>query len=325
MFAPEERSPVESELLRQQIRLYLYGELGLAERQEIERFRKEDPEFRALFAEEKAFLVALGGNDIDAEIDSLLPECREHLVLAVAGAERSSRPVTLVQRFRQRLGHMGAALTVRPLFWQPVAGALLLAAGFIAGRGSGPSRYLPLGAELGQPASFDTGPTLTGIETVRLDPVGGQVQIVLEERRIVTGASSDPVIRGMLLDTVQESHAGARLSSLDALRAYASNADVRRALLRSMVEDENPGVRLKALDAMRGQVGHPEVRDALVQTLRRDPVEGMRVHAIQLLGEQPSRDLAGALQELVESEPNPFVLHESERILDSLGASMERF
>ena len=142
---------------------------------------------------------------------------------------------------------------------------------------------------------------------------------------MVTGASSDPMIRGMLLDTVQESHAGARLKSLDALRAHASDADVRRALLRSMLEDENPGVRLKALDAVRGQLRHPEVRDALLQTLRRDPAEGMRVHAIQLLGEEPSRDLAGALQELLEEEPNPFVLHQSERILDSLGASMERF
>jgi hypothetical protein len=323
MSGPDDRSPFESELLRQRIRLYLYGELALAERQEIERFREEDPRFRSLFAEEQAFLLALGRNDID--VDSLLLECREDLILAVAAEARPSRPVTLVKRFRQRIGHIGAELAARPLAWQPIAAALLLAAGFFAGRGFEPRWYLPPGSDPGQPVSFDAGRTLTGIETVRLDPVGGKVQIVVEERRVVTGASSDPVIRGILLDTVHESHAGARLSSLDALRAYASDADVRRTLLRSMLEDENPGVRLKALDAVRDQIGHPEVRDALVQTLRRDPVEGMRVHAIQLLGEQPARDLAGALQELLESEPNPFVLHESERILDSLGASMERF
>ena len=325
MSAADDRTPIESELLRQRIRLYLYGELGIADRQEIERFLEADPEFRALFEEEKDFLLALGGNDIDAEVDSLLSECREDLILAVAGEARSRRSVTLSQRFGRGMDRIGAALAGRPLVWQPVAAALLLIAGFAMGRGSGPGHYRPSDSALGWPASADAGRTLTGIETVRLDPVGGQVQIVLEERRVITGTSSDPMIRGMLLDTVQESHAGARLKSLDALRAHASDADVRQALLRSMLEDENPGVRLKALDAVRGQVRHPEVRNALLQTLRRDPAEGMRVHAIQLLGEEPSRDLAGALQELLEEEPNPFVLHQSERILDSIGASMERF
>lgn len=325
MSAADDRTPVESELLRQRIRLYLYGELGLAERQEIERFLENDREFRALFEDEKAFLLALGENDIDAEVDSLLLECREDLILAVAGEARSNRPLTPLQRLRRGIGLVAAALAARPLAWQPVAAALLLAAGFTVGRGSGPGGYLPSGIERGRPAALDAGPTLTGIETVRLDPAGGQVQIVLEERRVVTGASSDPVIRGMLLDTVQDSHAGARLRSLDLLRAHAADTEVRHALLRSMLEDENLGVRLKALDAVRGQIGHSEVRDALLQTLRSDPAEGMRVHAIQLLGEQPSRDLAGDLQELLEHEPNPFVLHESERILESIGASMERF
>ena len=325
MSAADDRTPIESELLRQRIRLYLYGELGIADRQEIERFREEDPAFRALFEEEKDFLLALGGRDIDAEVDSLLLECREDLILAVAGEARSRLSATLPQRFRRGVVRIWAGLSARPLVWQPVAAALLLVAGFAVGRGFGPGQSRSSGSALGWPSSADAGRTLTGIETVRLDPVGGQVQIVLEERRVVTGASSDPMIRGMLLDTVQESHAGARLKSLDALRVHASDADVRRALLRSMLEDENPGVRLKALDAVRGQVRHPEVRDALLQTLRRDPVEGMRVHAIELLGEEPSRDLAGALQELLEDEPNPFVLHQSERILESIGASMERF
>ena len=325
MSEPDRRSSLESELLRRQIRLYLYGELSLPDRQEVERFREEDPEFRALFAEERAFLLALGGSDIDAEVDSLLEECREDLALAIASEAPPMGRAPLIARFRRRLARLGAALGSRPLSWQPVAATTLVAVGFFAGRGFEPRGQASQESGLPRPVAFDQGRTLTGIETVRLDPVGGQVQIVLEERRVVTGASSDPVIRAMLLDTVQQSHTGARLSSLDALRVYASDEDVRRTLLRSMLEDENPGVRLKALDAVRDHVANPEVREALVQTLRLDPVEGMRVHAIQLLGQQPSRDLVGALQELLEREANPFVLHESERILDSLGASTERF
>ena len=325
----DQRALVESELLRQRIRLYLYGELSLSERQEIERYLDDDPAFSALFAEEREFLLSLGGNEIESALDGLLEDCRDSLSLAIAAEGRPPGSLSLLGRVRRGFGNAVSGLATRPLVWQPMAAALLLGLGFLAGQGSGPRGHFALDAfsvnTPSQPVAFDSGRTLTGVETVRLDPVGGQVQIVVEERRVVTGASSDPLIRKILLDTVQESHAGARLSSLEALQDYASDAEVRRALLRSMLEDENPGVRLKALDAVRGQVDHPDVRNALVQTLRRDPVEGMRVHAIQLLSERPSRDLAGALQELVEREPNPFVLHQSERILDSLGASMERF
>ena len=325
MFGPDEPGGLESELLRQQIHLYLYGELSLAEREQVERFLEQDSEFKALFEEEKAFLLALEVEDIAADVESMLPDCREDLAIAVAGEARAGGSPGAAGRIRRRLRDFGAALWARPLAWQPVAAALLLGIGFALGGGLGSG---PTPASLGQrdlPVSFDQDSTLTGIETVRLDPVGGEVQIVLEERRVVTGVSSDPAIRSILLETVEGSHAGARLSSLEALQSHAADAEVRRALLRSMLEDENPGVRLKAMDAVRSQLGHSDVREALLQTLRADPVEGMRVHAIQMLSERPSRDIAGALQELVEQEPNPFVLYESERILDSLDASMERF
>ena len=329
MSAADDRAALESELLRQRIRLYLYGELGLADRKEVERFRAEVPEFRTLFDEEEAFLLSLSDADVEAETDSLLDDCRHDLALAVAAEGSLGRHASPLLRLGRKLRELRSALAARPLLWQPAMGAALLFVGFLAGRDARPFRYLagasPQSASFGESVSFDADRTLTGIETVQLDPVGGQVRIVLEERRVVSGASSDPFIRGMLMDTVRESHAGARLSSLEALQGHASDIEVRRILLRSMLEDQNAGIRLKALDAVKGQIGEPDVRAALVQTLRSDPLAGMRIHAIQLLGQQPGRDLAGALQELVEREQNPFVLQESERILGVLDASMERF
>ncbi len=326
MSAPDDRAALESELLRQRIRLYLYGELGLADRKEVERFRDEMPEFRALFDEEEAFLLSLNDVDVNAEADSLLDDCRHELALAVAAEGNLGRTASPLRRVGRHLRNLRSALAVRPIVWQPAMAAALLFVGFFAGRDGWPSRYLaPASAGSGTPLSFDADHTLTGIETVQLDPVRGQVRIVLEERRVVSGDSSDPYIRGMLMDTVRESHAGARLSSLEALQGHASDSEVRRILLRSMLEDQNPGIRLKALDSVKGQIDEPDVRAALVETLRSDPLAGMRIHAIQLLGQHPGRDLAGALQELVEREQNPFVLHESERILDVLDASMERF
>lgn len=329
MSAGNERSTLESELLRQRIRLYLYGELGLAERKEVERSRDEMPEFRALFEEEQAFLLSLSDSGVDAEAETLLDDCRQSLALAVAAEASPGRAVSPWRRLGRRWRSLSSALADRPLVWQPAAAAALLFVGFTAGRDVRPARFLapePVeGASLIESFSLDANRTLTGIETVQLDPVRGHVQIVLEERRVVSGESSDPLIRAMLMDTVRESHPGARLSSLEALQGHASDREVRRILLRSMLEDQNAGIRLQALEAVRGQVEEPDVRAALVETLRADPLDGMRIHAIQLLGQRPGRDLAGALQELVEREQNPFVLHESERILDVLDASMERF
>ncbi len=329
MSGPEGIAPMDSEILRQRIRLYLYGELSLAERHEVERCRAEDPAFRALVDDEESFLLALSDPELDTDIDPLLEECREGLARAVAIEQSPQRGAWPFSQIRQALGPRAAAIAGHRMLWQPALAALLLAIGFLAGS-SNPGGLLrtsgiPASYGSSQTFSLDANPMLTGVETVRLDPVGGQVQIVFEERRTVTGKSSDPFIRSMLLNTVQDSHAGARLSSLEALRGQADDGDVRHALLRSLTEDENPGVRLMALDAVRDQAGLPEVRGALLQALRDDPHTGMRVHAIQLLREHPSRDLAGPLQNLAKRESNPFVLDQTERILRSLGASMEHY
>ena len=320
---------MDSEILRQRIRLYLYGELSLAERHELERCRAKDPAFRALVEDEESFLLALGEPGLDSEIDLLLEECREGLDRAVAVEHSPQRAAWPFTRIRWALGQRAAGTAGHRLVWQPALAALLLAVGFLAGSsglGEGfRTSWTPSSYRSSETLSLDASPMLTGVETVRLDPVGGQVKIVFEERRIVTGESSDPFIRSMLLSTVRDSHAGARLSSLEALRGHADDGEVRQAVLRSLTEDENPGVRLMALDAIRDQTDLPDVRSALLQTVRHDPNTGMRVHAIQLLREHPSRDLAGPLQDLVKLESNPFVLDETERILHSLGASMEQY
>lgn len=329
MSAPRESTPLDSEVLRQRVRLYLYGELSLAERREIERCRDEDPAFRALFADEESFLLSLGGPELDCDMEPLLEQCRGDLDVALAAEDRALRESSFLIRAGMRLRGLRATLASRPLAWQPALAAALLLIGFAAGRSTpGPAApsttVLPLGAFDGAGLS-QRYPGLTEVESVRLDPADSQVQIVFEERRVVSGDSSDPFIKALLLDTVQGSSGGARLSSLEALRRHASDSEVRRALLRSMLDDENPGVRLTALDAVRDQAAHPEVRDALVQTLRADPNTGMRVHAIQLLREFPSRELAGPLQDLVELESNEFVVAETHRILHDLGASTEHY
>ena len=329
MSGNDARPAIESELLRQRIRLYLYGELGFEERHEIERIRDEDPAFRELFRDEQEFLLSIGGADLGSDMDPLLEECRHGLDRAIAAERPLGRKRSLFARALSVPRRVSERFSERTVAWQALAAAALVLIGFFAGRGSTvrPSAPVVPGstAVSGRPVSDARSRTFTGVEAVYFDPVSAAMQIVVEERRVVTGSSSDPVILGMLLDTVQESHAGAQLTSLDALRSHAADRGVREALLRTMLEDDDLGVRLKALEAVQEHAAHPDVRRALVQTLLRDPSAGMRVHAIQLLRNHADRDMAGPLQELIERETNPFVLQQSERILDSLGASMDRF
>ncbi len=329
MSGTEGHAPLESDLLRQRIRLYIYGELALTERLEVERCLDEDPAFRALFEDEKAFLGSLGGPEPDTDVDALLTECRGRLDRAIAREPRTAGRRPMVSRVLSGLRDFANVLSGRPLAWQPVTAVLLVATGFAIGRGL---ERAPVQTAERAPGVFPVqsistvaAPPLAGVEAVRLDPASGQVQIVVEERRVLSGDSSDPVIRGMLLATVQGAHTGARLTSLDALRGHASEHDIRAALLRTMREDDDVGVRLKALEAVQAQARHPDVRAALVEMLQRDPNPGMRAHAIEILREHADRDMAGPLQELVERESNAYVLQETERILESLGASMERY
>ncbi len=321
MSAPDGPPPLESNLLRRRIQLYLYGELGFAERSEIDCWLEQDPEFRELFLDERAFLESLSASALGPEPEPLLDSCREALGRAVAEVPAPCRRRSLLARASAARSRVAAWMAARPLAWQAVGATAMLAIGFLAGRAFSPRAFLH---SLSAPAAA-ADRTLTGIEAVRLDPVSDRVRIVIEERRAISGVSSDPTIRGMLLDTVQGAHAGARLTSLDALRVQASDRDVREAMLQIMLGDDDVGVRLKAFEAVEDYASQPDVREALVQTLHRDRDPGMRVHAIQLLREHPGRDVAGPLQELVERESDPLVLQETLRILDALGASMERY
>lgn len=304
MPARKDRLPIDSEAARRRIQLYLYDELGVQERLEIERACAEDPDYRALFEDETAFLRTLDRRGRKTVSEALLAECRHDLMREVYRREESR-------------GRAAAARKLGGFWrfaWQPAAAAACLAAGFFVGRSDVTP---PRGAEqaaLAGPAE---------IQSVQVGPEPGRVRIVLEERKVVSGTAGDPAIRRLLLDSVRAAHSGARLASLEALGGEAAHGEVRRELLRLMLEDENPGVRFKALEAVRLRSGDPEIQQALVQSVLNDPNPGMRVQAIRLLTAEPSRGLAGALQHIMEQEQNSFVQQQCARALQALDASLE--
>ena len=310
--------------LHDQVSLYLYDELEDAERIAFEAELERSPELRAALESEKTFLRSLNARSAPQPSDALLAECRHDLMREVYRSSRNPPELSWWESFIAGLGGMRMA-------WQPTAAFALVALGFWGGSTTGGDwRALlngPADAPQAQQASLIAGPstTATEVQSVDLDEQGGDVEIVIEERRTIRGNPSDPFIRQLLISSVQGSYSGARLESLEALGQRSADADVRRAMIQAFLQDENPGVRLNALSSLSSHKEDPEVRRALVQALQNDSNVGVRVQVIDLLTESPDSELTGVLQQIVREESNNYVRMRSEQALHALNASVELY
>ena len=307
-----------------QVSLYLYDELEDDERLSFEAELERSVELRAALESEKAFLRSLSARPIEQPSDALLAECRHDLMREVYRATRNPPAQSWWDSFIAGLGGMRMA-------WQPTAALALVALGFWGGSSTGGGwRALLNGPSETSPTTRGTmvaafPSTATEVQSVQLDEQGGDVEIVIEERRTIRGNPSDPFIRQLLIASVEGSYSGARLESLEALGQGSGDAEVRRAMIQALLEDENPGVRLNALSSLAAHKAEPEVRAALLQSLQRDTNPGVRVQVIDLLTESPDGEMVGVLQQIVRDESNNYVRMRSEQALHALNASVELY
>jgi len=313
---------------KESITMYLYDEMAGEDREALEAHLESCQECSRCLAEERRFLQRLSDRPPATVPETLLAECRHDLTRAVYRAEKE-------QAARHPLARWWAGLfpgphPMRPA-WQPLGALVLLAVGFYLGRiadgrSSGHADFR--GEPIISQASLFPAVAPGDVQSVEVDPVGGNVMIVVEEvtRRTISGSPRDPGIRGLLIGAMRDyPTSGVRLETLDALAPRAADREVRDALLTAMLHDGNPGVRLKALETLRPLKEDPAVRAALVQALQRDENPGMRVQAIEILTENPNREMVGLLQEVVEREPNNYVRLRCLRTLYDLNASVDRF
>lgn len=314
------------EKLTDKISLYLYNELDEEQRGAFEADVERSTELAEAVENERRFLLALGAREPARVPEALLAECRHDLMREVYRSERPAEAPGAAGPLARIFG----SLSGMKLAWQPALAAALLALGFWGGRSaenffSSDPPSIGKGA-IEQASNFALPVSkVADIRSVELGPGGDEVRIVIEERRTIVGSPSDPLIRRLLISTIQGSNSGARLESLDVLRLRTEDVAVRRALVRAMLEDANPGMRLQALDALSPYSATPEVHRALVEAMRRDDNPGVRVQAIDLLTENPDRELVGLLQELVRIEPNNYVRLRCRRVLEELNASVDQF
>lgn len=309
-----------------QVSLYLYDELDDAERLRFEAELESSAELRAALEREEAFLRSLNLRATPQPSDALLAECRHDLMRQVYRDSRSPAARTWWESFLGGLGGMRMA-------WQPTAAFALVAIGFWGGSTTGGDWRAILNGpgQTAEPAVQQSSMVAGGltaateVQSVELDEEGGDVEIVIEERRTIRGNPSDPFIRQLLISSVEGSYSGARLESLEALGQRSGDAEVRRAMIQALLQDENPGVRLNALSSLAAYKQEPAVRSALIQALQQDVNPGVRVQAIDLLTDAPDSELVGVLQQIVRDESNNYVRMRSEQALHALNAPVELY
>ncbi len=300
--------------IREQLPLFLYGELTFDEEERLEGHFNECAACRQALEREKAIHAAVDSHSTEPP-PALVVECRSRLRDRIA-AETARPGWSWSRRLGQLLWPAAGAAWMRP------AGAVaLIAIGFFGARLSS----VPVSLRL----SESTPDPLVASRVRYLEPDRqGRIRIGLEEtrRREVSGSVEESRIRHLLMAAARDPNdPGLRVESVDLLRSESATAEVRRALLQALQSDPNAGVRLKALEGIRRFAGQPEVRSALAQVLLSDDNPGVRTQVVELLVEQNSREMAGTFQELLRKEDNDYIRFRSQRALQAMKASLDTF
>lgn len=301
----------------------VYGELGDGERHELESHLAECPrcahEWEEVRRLQTLLAPALAGRQQTGSEDRWLTQWRANLSTLLD--EEPTSPA-----FTENPGSSGTGGQVwlhsiyRPaLLLLP---ALLLAAGFAAGWFSRRPSVRPAAVQATipdavAPASVENAdaaaPTHPGpAESRPLDPsavlrinsvervpdAGVRIHFDTVEERTITGRSSDPRIRQILLYAAQQPpNSGVRLNSLDVLQDQTQDRQVRQVLMHVLLHDPNPGVRLKALESLSPQVDRDAVvRQSIVHAVLHDANAGVRSQAVGALSQASPHEAAPLLR-----------------------------
>lgn len=303
------------ETAKQQLVLFVYGELSFDE----EELMEQHLDSCAACSAERARLESLQEvlSEGEAEVPAgLLARCRRDLAVQVAAAHTAPRSVSLSALWRNWV--------VNPPLWlRPVGAVAMLALGFFAARivpGDSPAL-----ARMGM--AQDPAPVFSRVRLVNPNDSGG-VRVQYEEvrQREMSGALQDDHIRRLLLAAaVDQTDPGLRVESIDLLRQHCSDDEVRRALMNALRTDTNSGVRLKALEGLKPYARDPETRKVLAQVLLVDDNPGVRTQAIDMLVQNKEPEMAGVLQELLPNEQNGYVRSRIQKALNEMKASAGTF
>jgi Putative zinc-finger len=310
---------MKCEWLRENIVLYVYGELADDARHELEQHVVRCADCAAELKAEQDFHGLLARDRAADPTPNLLASSRMRLQEALETAQQGG--------FFSRLT-FDPATWLRQVRFSPALASAILILGFAGGVGTtykifgtrtAPVVLIPQTNSTAAP----TDASIAGISSITQDP--GTNQISIKYNTLATqeaqGSLNDQRIQQLLLYAARNNYnSGVRVDSVDLLAQKSNDTQVRDALIYALQNDTNPGVRLKSLTALGAYVkDDANVRDAVLRALVNDSNSGVRIEALRLIEPvQADGSVRGVLMTLAAKDQSQYIRSQARTMLAQL-------
>jgi hypothetical protein len=310
---------MKCEWLRENIVLYVYGELADDARHELEQHVVRCADCAAELKAEQDFHGLLARDRAADPTPNLLASSRMRLQEALETAQQGG--------FFSRLT-FDPATWLRQVRFSPALASAILILGFAGGVGTtykifgtrtAPVVLIPQTNSTAAP----TDASIAGISSITQDP--GTNQISIKYNTLATqeaqGSLNDQRIQQLLLYAARNNYnSGVRVDSVDLLAQKSNDTQVRDALIYALQNDTNPGVRLKSLAALGAYVkDDANVRDAVLRALVNDSNSGVRIEALRLIEPvQADGSVRGVLMTLAAKDQSQYIRSQARTMLAQL-------
>jgi hypothetical protein len=310
---------MKCEWLRENIVLYVYGELADDARHELEQHVLRCADCAAELKAEQNFHALLLQDRAADPTPNLLAASRMRLEESLETAQQGG--------FFSRL-IVDPANWLRQVRFSPALASAILILGFAGGVGTtyklfathtAPIAIIPQTNNTQAP----TDASIAGISSITQDP--GTNQISIKYNTLATqeaqGSLNDQRIQQLLLYAARNNYnSGVRVDSVDLLAQKTNDLQVRDALIYTLQNDTNPGVRLKSLTALGTYVKNDSnVRDAILRSLVNDTNSGVRIEALRLLEPvEADGSVRGVLMTLAAKDQSQYIRSQARTMLAQL-------
>ena len=301
------------EWVRQNVTLYLYGELADDAQHELEQHVARCQTCAAELAEQREFQEQMSALPVEEPTASFLAASRMRLQEALEH-EHPQRA------WYQRLAFDPTAW-LRQVRFSPALAMVIFMAGFGGGLGA---MYQSMRHNPGiRPQDNITETAIGGVTSIEKDPATNEVKVQYDRVApgTVQGRVSDPKVQDLLLYAAKSNeNSGVRLSSVDALAEKTDDPRVRETLTYALRYDSNPGVRLHSLEGLAAYVKDDiRVRNAVLESLLNDSNLGVRSGALHALEPvKADSSVRMALEQLAKDDPSDYMRGESKRLLAAM-------
>jgi len=301
------------EWVRQNVTLYLYGELADDAQHELEQHVARCQTCAAELAEQREFQEQMSALPVEEPTASFLAASRMRLQEALEH-EHPQRA------WYQRLAFDPTAW-LRQVRFSPALAMVIFMVGFGGGLGA---MYQSMRHNPGiRPQDNITETAIGGVTSIEKDPATNEVKVQYDRVApgTVQGRVSDPKVQDLLLYAAKSNeNSGVRLSSVDALAEKTDDPRVRETLTYALRYDSNPGVRLHSLEGLAAYVKDDiRVRNAVLESLLNDSNLGVRSGALHALEPvKADSSVRMALEQLAKDDPSDYMRGESKRLLAAM-------